>query len=385
LQPVRNLLSRRRVKAVALAVTVLGLAGSMLGGNPAGADPKQFTAAIGMGSDTTQDVMNALSGHANGVNYTPAQSSAATNRRQLISWDAIGSACIQPKGAGAQINRPNGSTNGVRVLSRSIDGGTWGTATCGAKTVSGLVHYARSSSPPASAGTQLTYIPFGRDALSFAYYANGVAPVTSLSSSELESLFTTGPQTIDGVEIVPCSIQLGSGTYAFWNSALEVTADQMAAATSTCTPAGQELQENDGNALRTRGQQAQFAGKQVIIGFSAANFISQTNGVAGSQLPSPLGTVDLGSVEGLGKPYNGAVTGPVTPNDTFYASTTYGRDVYNVLPTSVATGLGNNDLKTLFVGPSSGVCTSTSTINAFGFGTIANCGATSLQGPLRAN
>lgn len=383
MQRVRNTLSRRRVKAAALAFTVLGLAGSIVGGDPAGADPKQFSAAIGMGSDTTQDVLNALSGHANGQNYTPVQSSAATNRRQIISWDAVGSACISPKGAGVSINRPNGSTNGRRALSRSIDGGLWGDATCGgAKPTSGLVHFARSSAGPSGSGTALTYIPFGRDALSFAYYANGVTPVTTLTSAQLTSLFSTGPQTIGGVEIVPCSIQTGSGTYQSWNTTVGVTPAQMAAATATCTPAGQELQENDGAALRTRGQQAAFAGKQLIIGFSAANFIAQTNGVAGSQLPTPAGTVDLGSIDALGKPYVGPVGGPVTPSSSFYASTTYGRDVFNVLPTSVATGLGNGDLKSIFVGASSAICSATSTINAFGFATVAGCGSTTLQGPL---
>ncbi len=379
-------LGRKGMRAVALAVAALGLAGTVVGGDPAGADPKQFTAAIGMGSDTTQDVMNALSGHANGVNYTPVQSSAATNRRQLISWDAVGSACISPKGAGVSINRPNGSSNGRRALSRAIDGGLWGNATCGgAKSTSGLVHYARSSAGPSGTGTQLTYLPFGRDALSFAYYANGVTPVTTLTSTQLTSLFSTGPQTIGGVEIVPCSIQTGSGTYQSWNTTVGVNANEMAAATATCTPAGQELQENDGAALRARGQQAQFAGKQLIIGFSAANFIAQTNGVAGSQLPTPAGTVDLGSIDDLGKPYSGPVAGPVTPSASFYASPKYGRDVYNVLPTSVATGLGNADLKTLFVGPSSAVCSATSIIQSFGFATVASCGSTTLQGPLLAN
>ena len=170
--------------------------------------------------------------------------------------------------------------------------------------------------------------------MSFAYYAPGVgSPVTTLTSAQLNSLFTTGPQNIGGVDIVPCSIQLGSGTYQFWNTALGVSASQMASATASCTPAGQEIQENDANGLKAKGD-ALGANKQYIIGFSAANFISQTNGVAGSQLPAPAGTVDLGAIDALGKPYTGAVAGPIAPSATFYASTTYGRNVYNVLPTT---------------------------------------------------
>lgn len=375
----------RRAKVAAAATLALGLVGGLVNVHPASADPKQFAAAVGVGSDTTQDVVNALAGHANGTNYTPAQSTEGT-KRQIASWDALGSTCITPKAPGATFLRPNGSTNGRKALSRAIDGGLWGDGTnCGGnKSTTGLVQFARSSSGPSGTGTNLTYIPFGRDALSFAYYANGVTPVTTLTTAQLNSLFSTGPQNIGGVDIVPCSIQLGSGTYTFWNTALGVSAAQVAAATAACTPAGQELQENDANALATRGAQPAFANKQLIIGFSAANFISQTNGVAGSQLPSPAGTVDLGAIDALGKPYTGAVAGPISPSATFYASTTFGRNVYNVLPTSVATGLGNQDLKTLFVGASSAVCSATATIQAFGFLTIGTCGATTLQGPLVA-
>ena len=374
----------RRTKVVLAATLALGLAGSVTGVDPAAADPKQFTAAVGVGSDTTQDVVNALAGFANGTNFTPVQSTDAS-KRQVVSWDAVGTTCITPKAPGATFLRPNGSTNGRRALSRAIDGTGWGNGTdCGGnKAVTGLVQFARSSAGPSGSGTQLTYIPFGRDGMSFAYYAPGVgSPVTTLTSAQLTSLFTTGPQTISGVDIVPCSIQLGSGTYQFWNTALGVSASQMASATASCTPAGQEIQENDANGLKAKGD-ALGTGKQYVIGFSAANFISQTNGVAGSQLPAPLGTVDLGSIDALGKPYTGAVTGPIAPSSTFYASTTYGRNVYNVLPTTVATGLGSADMKSLFVGSGSAVCSATATIQAFGFqGLGAACGTTTLQGPL---
>ncbi len=273
------------------------------------------------------------------------------------------------------------------MLSRSIDGGLWGSAgACGTagKPVSGLIQFARSSAGPSGAGTALTYIPFGRDALSFAYYANGVTPVTTLTSAQLTSLFSTGAQTINGTLIVPCSIQTGSGTYQSWNTAIGVTAAQMAAATATCTPAGSEIQENDGAGLKAKGD-ALAGNEQVIIGFSAANFISQTNLVAGSQLPAPPGTVDLGSIDALGKPYTGSVGGPIAANSTFYASGTYGRDVYNVLPQSIVANPGNNDLKSLFVGSSSAVCSATSTIQAFGFASLgASCGSTTLEGPLVA-
>ncbi len=388
--------SRRAKVSVATLTTALGLASVLAGGNAANADPKQFSAMVGTGSDTTQDVLNAYAGAGNnGALFTAVQSSAASGFRQVVSFDAVGSDCITPKAPGATFLRPNGSTNGRRALSRAIDGGNWpaSTALCGGpKPVSGLVDFARSSAGPSGTGTDLTYIPFGRDALSFAYYANGVTPVTTLTSAQLNSLFTTGPQIIGGVEIVPCGIQTGSGTYQFWNTANGMTAAQEDAGTATCnnaasaaglnTSLGGRSQENDAQGLKARGDLAAFAGKQVIIGFSAANFISQSNGFAASQLAPG---VDLGAIDALGVPYAGTAPN-TTPNATFYASTTFGRDVYNVVPSFrlAAPAAANADFKSMFVGAASAICSADTITQAFGFQATANCGDTTLKGPLVA-
>ena len=380
--------------AAVVAASALMAGASVMGGTPAGADPKQFNALAGVGSDTTQDVVNALAGFNNNVNYTPVQSSVASGKKQVISFDAVlsGSDCVTTRPGGASFLRPNGSTNGRRALSRAIDGTTWPAATplCGGpKVVSGQVDFARSSAGPGSGSPLvLTYIPFGRDGLGFAYYASSGTPVTTLTSAQLTSLFSTGPQTIGGIEIVPCGIQTGSGTYNSWNTALGVAATE-ATGTATCNAAGtgQRLQENDANGLKAKGD-AQ-PGKEVIVGFSAANFISQMNSVAASQLPvgqPPSVIVDMGAIDALGKPYTGTAPS-LAPSASFYANTTYGRDVYNVVPTAKVTGIGNNDLKTMFVGATSSVCQATSTITAFGFSnaTALPCGDTTTQGPSVVN
>lgn len=400
-----TLRKRRAARSVAgIAAAGLAISASVAGGPSAGADPKQYSALIGVGSDTTQDILNALSGFqlrgpANtigGLNYTPVQSNIASSQQQLASWDAIGtSTCITPKAPGATFLRPNGSSNGRRALSRAIDGAAWPTATpdCGGpKVVSGLVDFARSSAGPSSAGTELTYVPFGRDGLGFAYYKSDAAtvpPVTTLTSAQLTSLFSTGPQTIGGVEIVPCGIQTGSGTYQSWNTALGINQATETTGTTTCTNASAagRLQENDGNGLKAKGDLAAFAGRQVIVGFSAANFIAQSNGVVNSQLPAPAGTVDLGSIDSLGKPYTGTAPN-LASSGTFYASTVYGRDVYNVVPTAKLGGLAsaNQNYKSLFVGSASAICSATTTIQAFGFASLgSSCGSTTLTGPLVAN
>ena len=77
----------------------------------------------------------------------------------------------------------------------------------------------------------------------------------------------------------------------------------------------------------------------------------------------------------------------LSPSATFYASTTYGRDVYNVLPTAKVGGLAGcqPDVKTLFVGNTSAICQATTTINNFGFASRRRgLRSITLQGPLVA-
>jgi ABC-type phosphate transport system substrate-binding protein len=366
---------------------------------PAGADPQFVDSFVGVGSDTTQDVMNGHAGFANGDPYPPAVSSEETGYRGISSFNALLAGtpdnCITPKVKAPTIYRSNGSSEGRRALSRAIDGTPYGpVAQCGgSKSVAGLIDFARSSAGPASGdtGTALTYIPFARDALTFAYYANGVAdPVESLTRAQLTSLFTTGPQMIGGVMVVPCGIQLGSGTYQFWNTVTTATANQENAATATCaaatsTPTGDgRVQEHDTAGLKAKGDA--LVGQQVIIGYSAANFIAQGNG-AGSRTLAPgveLGAIsNNGSGTDLGVPYTGTAPN-LEPVPSFYNDSVFGRNVYNVFDTARVTGFGNDDLKSLFVGPSSALC-STEAVNVsetFGYAPVASCGSTALTGSL---
>jgi hypothetical protein len=215
-------------------------------------------------------------------------------------------------------------------------------------------------------------------------------PVTSFTKAQLTTLFTTGPQIIDGVEVIPCGIQTGSGTYTFWNTVTTASVDQEAAATLTCNNAGtgSRIQENDGAALKAKGD-AQV-GKQVIVGFSVGNFIAQGNGVALSQLAAGVNLAaisDDGTGANLGMPYTTSTVGDTTtyaPATAFYASTVFGRLVYNVFDTSKVTGFGNRDIKTLFVGAESAVCSAAGQVivNSFGFSTIDTCGSITLTGSL---
>ena len=168
------------------------------------------------------------------------------------------------------------------------------------------------------------------------------------------------------------------------------TAGQEASSTLTCETAGNglRLQENDAAALKAKGDA--LAGKQVIIGFSAANFIAQGNGVALSQLAAGVDLAEItndGTGANLGLAYTTTTVGTDTvyaPSAVFYASTVFGRNVYNVFDTARVTGFGNNDVKSLFVGGTSSVCSAAGQeiVNAFGFSTIGTCGAITLTGSL---
>jgi len=391
--------TKKRLGLGLVAATILG--GALSGGS-ASADPKQYTALVGVGSDTVQDVMNAMAGTTNGNFYTPINSGAATGRLQEISFDAIppsgvADTCITAKLNGPTFTRPNGSGAGRKALyaASGLSSAGWTGSAIGALPIcatavdiSGQVDFARSSAGPANgdAGTDMTYIPFGRDGVSFGYYRAAGSPVTSLTRAQLTTLFTTGPQTIGGVRIVPCGIQTSSGTFSFWNTVTTATTTQENTATTECNALLGRAEENDGTQLKARGDAlaavSGHSGDQVVIGFSAASFIAKSNLVAPGQPPATVGIgaiSDNGSGTNLGSPTTGTAPA-LAPSATFFADTVFGRNVYVVLPTSVATGPGNAPTKALFVGPTSALCSATTTINTFGFLASGSCGATTLKG-----
>lgn len=391
-------------KRIGLGLVAASILGSALSIGSANADPKQYTAAVGVGSDTVQDVMNALAGSTNGISYTPINSGSATSFRQEISFDAfppvgVADTCITSKLNGPSYTRPNGSTGGRKALYAASGLSTvgWtgvpinGAAICStAVDVSGQVDFARSSAGPAAGdiGTDITYIPFGRDAMSFAYYRAAGLPVTTLTRAQLTTLFTTGPQIINGVRIVPCGIQTSSGTYAFWQKVTTATTSQENTATTECNSltAGVRSEENDGTALKTRGDllaaAAGTANDQVVIGFSAGAFIAKSNLAAPGTPPATVGMgsiSDNGSGTNIGLPITGTAPA-LAPASSFYGDSVFGRNIYVVLPTTVATGIGNAAIKALFVGATSAICNATATINTFGFLPNASCGSTATKG-----
>ncbi|WP_156401890.1 substrate-binding domain-containing protein [Agromyces sp. Soil535] len=335
------------IVAVALTTAIAG---------PALADPAAgtFKPIVGTGSDTTQDVLNGLAG------AIP----------DLGSYDATGSATIQVSAGGPTFNRPNGSTNGVKALTASVNAP--GNLLWGGQTITGQLDFARSSSGPAAAGTDLTYIPFAKDAVTFAVLETSDFPrnIQLGTASDAPTKFTlrniykctvtSFPNAAgDPVTIVPLIPQAGSGTRSFWQSQLGLSSEGFGPCVTDRSGA---VQEHKGDALQAVGE---------IVPISIAQYIAQSNsGVTG--VDDRRGFAELGRVNAA-KPIVMSAGKPAM-NGSFPVS----RQVYNVVPTA---SLGDAQIAATFVGSGSAVCSNAAVIQSFGFATIGSaCGSTTTKG-----
>ena len=364
------------------------------------ADPTQLDAYVGMGSDTTQDVINAMSGFNYGLDYNAINSGSATGYKHIISFNAApaqtaGDNCITPVLNGPTFTRPNGSGAGRKALYQATSGvglGWTGASftldnstvlpTCATLVnISGAVNFARSSSVGTTTGTDEVYVPFGRDAVTYiSYRPGGGAALATLTRKNLIDAYASAtrvtvadPDGTGTVTIVPCGVQTSSGTMSFFKTIVTLASTgSEQAAVALCTPAEvNRLQESKGDQLKAKGD-AFYAGTLgagaytadtqlvVIAPMSAAGYIAQANGVSD---PNGYTNVTLGGISDdgttgtggadLGSPTTGTAPN-LAPNLTFYASAGVGRDVYNVFKRSsiINTGTGftlTNGLVALFL------------------------------------
>ena len=354
------------------AVAVFAAAALTLGVSvPANADPTpagSFKPLVGVGSDTTENIVNGLG-------------TVVTN---IGSYDATGSATIQTRSGGAVFNRPNGSGSGQKALSASINAS--GTRVFPATTgvnVTGQIDFARSSSAPSSSfpGSALTFIPFARDAVSFAVSAASDFPRDIPTGSASQDALSPAPFTLrniyrgtvtsyadaelNAVTIRPLLPQTGSGTRSFWIGALGLNEAAITAG-GVATDLGNTVQEHNGTFVTGAGD---------IVPFSVAQYIQQGNYAS---LPTAVverrGNIQLGSI-GTIKPYVPSATGGVELNAAFPVN----RLIFNVVSTARLTGSTTADvqLQQAFAGSTSQVCAAPATIKQYGFGTIGGlCGNT---------
>jgi phosphate transport system substrate-binding protein len=287
-------LSRKRTLAGAGALAAVG-ALAMSSCMVQNGKPNTLTL---VGSDTTQNVMGAISTQFNGdasnnkdpdtaVNVFATQSPALDAPADAfcgdIKWD-------DPAGAGEML-APNGSSAGRDALKNSVTAGD------------GCVDIARSSATPRPPGTGS-----GQDPTSFEYYAYAMDAVTwasassfapaNLSLANLQDIYkcnitdwhTVNPAAPVGSQIKRYWPQAGSGTRSFFQSSVLANFDPTTVSSGSC-PAVTLTEENSGATIAANGDQA-----TAIVPFSAGNWISQNNhattGVPDVRHGQVLGQID---------------------------------------------------------------------------------------------
>lgn len=395
-----------RISVVALGVTVIaGTAGALtltgLSGT-AQADPAWTSSYVGVGADVTQDLYAALGGSSPAPPsaatqfFTPLHSSSATNNKVISSFDAdpaggstTNPGCVTTKLGGPSFDRPNSTTAGIAALLAAINGTGWeGSPSCtnAPVNVTGQIDFARAARGPKSAGTTLTFVPFARDALGVVFFDHGTGHLSSLTTAQLNALYSssTGTISINGDTVDACLTLAGSTPRTNLENAIGVS--DSAANTAANAAGCNGIEQNNGNNFFTFAS-ALPSGTDAVIPISSGSWIAQANGVAVDRSANARsGGVDLAAIDALGKPYTGTAPS-LAPSTTYYQSTSYGYNVFTVLPTSKLSGFTQDQaLESLFVGSGSSICSGSiqTEVHTFGFDSLTTtegtCGSTTTTG-----
>jgi hypothetical protein len=315
-----------------LAALALG-AGSALADPPAGADRP----LVGVGSDTTQDVMNAFANGDPAANppYPGVQNPNPPPTLLLSSFNATGSATIDthpglPAGSPCHtFPRPAGSGSGMDALQNDTNG---------------CIQFARSSSDQHNTRPTLTFFPFAQDTVTYASRTASAAP-PNRTVQQLHDLYSCAtPSTIQ-----PTLPHFGSGSRTFFLSALGLTDSATYVQDNPCVidtlPNGTPIEEHDGR---------QIQGNSWINLYSVAQYTTQTIGV----------TADRHGVSILR-----GINGNDSHSSSFPAA--FVRQVFNVVRNADA---NNPQVVSAFSGGNSQICQHPEMIGRYGFKTINNCG-----------
>ncbi|MFI6354883.1 Ig-like domain repeat protein [Streptomyces sp. NPDC050743] len=316
----------RRTRFTATLVAAAAVAGGLALSSPAHADPTPagtFRKLVGVGSDTTQDVLNALAGDTvNKKSYADTAVKSASGAG-IASYDAIepgtGSTTsnITTRSGGPSFLRPNGSGKGRLALSESLTGDKYPDSAGVA--IKNQIDFARSSSGPTTSGTALTYIPFARDAVGVAVKGSAL---DTLTVDQLHDIYSGTLTKVNGQTVHPKIPQSGSGTRKFFLAAIGLT-------DATLSPDIPTVQENQADsAVEDDG---------ALVPFSVGSWIAQNNDVAPDYSKQAaadgahLAAVQLPGDTGATTPVI-TVNGKLSPVTAYYENATFGRDVYNVVP-----------------------------------------------------
>ncbi|MGH1553490.1 substrate-binding domain-containing protein [Streptomyces sp. L7] len=185
--------------------------------------------------------------------------------------------------------------------------------------VKGQVDFARSSGGPSSSGTALTYIPMARDAVGVGVKGSAL---DNLTVKQLHDIYTGSLTEVNGQTVHPKIPQQSSGTRKFFPNAIGVANDGVAASVTV-------VQENQANSVLTEDG--------ALVPFSVGSWIAQNNGVApdysktAAAAGAHLASIQLLDDTGATSPIT-TVNGKLTPVNAYFENATFGRDVYNVVP-----------------------------------------------------
>lgn len=297
------------------------------------AAPLKATDVAGVGSDTTQYVLDALASAYN----------AANTGVKIGSWDAIppagGSTTITTKTGCAPITRPNGGSAGVAALLAD-------TTNC--------IDFARTISPKATDGSQssLTFFAFGRDGVSWASVPSSRTP-KNLTTAQLAQIYTC--QVTDW-HVIDSTVKAGA-IHAFLpqaGSALRKTfltrIGLTDASVGSCV--NQTVQQNQGTALG--------GDKLAIVPHSIASWVAQSTG----QVTDVRGGVTMEKINGSAPVKGGKLNRAFDSNFLFL--------IYNVVKTANVAKYNKFFAKTGFI------CKNPTIITTYGFAALgAACGTVS--------
>ncbi|MFF3001318.1 PstS family phosphate ABC transporter substrate-binding protein [Kitasatospora sp. NPDC057940] len=330
----------RKTAAKLLTIAALATSLATVASGTALADPASLPAAkdiVGVGSDTTQAVLNQFS-----ADYNATIPSSNTTTPRLYSWDATGTSPITTKTGATSIARPNGSGAGITALKNNT---------------SATVDFARSSRGPASTDPNtFDFVAYATDAVSWAAQNGGNAPA-NLTTQNLKDIYTCNVTTWDQIDpslpsttIKPFLPQSGSGTRSFFLSTIGVSAFGL------CVTEG--VQENEGS-------DAQLNDPDALVPYSVAHYVGQVyyGKGSGADVQGPLTIRNVNGVAPVD------TTNKVITNA--FAGTSYARSVYNVVRHSdwIATDTHGTALRAIF-GTSGWVCTNATAsadLKSFGF------------------
>ncbi|MFJ9951494.1 PstS family phosphate ABC transporter substrate-binding protein [Kitasatospora sp. NPDC091207] len=340
----------RKTAAKLLAIAAIATSVATVAAGTAIADPTVTPAAqdiVGVGSDTTQAVLNQISTDYNAF----LTASGNTTSPRLYSWDATGTSPITTKTGATSIARPNGSGAGVNALNANT---------------STTVDFARSSRAPQTGDlTSDIFVAFAKDAVSWAAKTGGNAPA-NLTTAQLKGIYectTTNWQQIDptlaNATIKPFLPQTDSGTRSFF---LKTIGGGTAVTPGTCVTSG--TQENQGTDPVLNDANA-------LVPYSVAHYIGQVyfGHAVGSDAQGVLSIRNLNSVAPVD-----TVNKVIDPT---FATTAYSRVVYNVVRQAewTATDAHGTALRAIF-GTNGWICKNgASDVKSYGFLPLPSPGA----------